>query len=311
MTASTAPQPASPHLAPVAAPFSLIPPNRLWEIYAAMLRCRAIAQRAAQLVESGVPAHTLRDALDREATYAGILVGLQSSDVLLPAPEDRLAGFLHGLSLADLFAPFAPGPWRRRRSTSKSIAQPLAPTPGAQLHLANGAAFALKPQVKDPLVVALCGPGLAPDPAWQQALDFAAAHTLPIVFVCHADARDAGTLAKAEACFNQLFSLAQAARVPAIAVDGQDAVAVYRVASESISRARLRRGPTLIACLAHSTSHLPSSSPPAGSPADPGEAIRGMETYLVRKALFDPGRKAQLLDAFARHLDRATRRLLR
>lgn len=341
MTASSASQSASAHLAPVSAPYSLISPERLWNLYAAMLRCRAIAERAGLLVQSGIPAQSLHAALGREAAYAGVLVGLHSADVLSFAPEDTLAGFLHGLSLNVLFAALAPPltpPARTRRKMAALAPQtaapqlakpvgllPAVPSPAAQLHLANGAAFALKPQARNPLVVALCGPGAAPDQAWQQAFEFAGAHTLPILLVCISQVRDAASLAKANAHFDRIFALAGSARVPTIAVDAQDAVAVYRVASESISRARLRRGPTLIACLAHPTSQVPDShtsefhppgpGQPAGDRADSGddlsEAIRGMETYLGRKSLFDPARKAQLLDAFARQLDRATRGLLR
>ena len=324
MTASTAPQPASPHLSPAPRPFSLISPERLWDLYAAMLRCRAIAERAGSLVQSGLPAHTLRDALGREATYAGVLVGLQSADVFFPAPEDTLAGFLHGLTLGNLFAPLArPAPARRKKSAPMSSTTPgplpLAPSPSEQLSLANGAAFALKPHTANPLVVALCGPGAAPQQAWQQALQFAAAHTLPILFVCHAQPLDNASLAETEAHFNQLSTLAQTARVPAIAVDAHDVVAVHRVASESISRARLRRGPTLIACHAHPTSQVSGQVQDRKSDADhtaeplagSGDAIRTMENYLGRKALFDPARKSQLLDGFARQLDHATRGLLR
>lgn len=315
MPASTAPQSASPHLAAVPAPFSLIAPERLWELYAAMLRCRAVARRAAELVDAGLPAHRLRDALGREAVYAGVLVCLQPADLLFAMPEDTLAGLLHGLSLANLFAPLAPAPARRKKNQPQAAPKedvlPFAPSAAAQLSLANGAAFALKPQPENPLAVALCGSGSAPGQAWRQALDFAGAHTLPILFVCHVQARNAAAFAKAQARLDRLFSFAQAARVPAIAVDAQDAVAVYRVASESISRARLRRGPTLIACLAHPTTSARGSKTQEGLHAESAETLHAMETCLTRKSLFDPARKAQIVDAFARQLDRATKELLR
>lgn len=309
-----APQPAATHLAAVLAPFMLISPERLWELYSAMLRCQAIAERAGELVKAGVPAKLLHRALGREAMYAGVLVGLQQSDVLLPSPEDRLVEFLHGASLGELFAPFAASKSARRKkdsSAKKAALLPLTPTPKAQLHMANGAALALKPQKGDPLAVALCDAGAAKDEAWKQALAFAGAHTLPILFVCYAEARKAAGRAANEARFDRLHALAQAAQVPAIAVDARDVVAVYRVASESISRARLRRGPTLIACLAHPSSQVREHDKDANSPASGGEAIRSMETYLGRKGLFDPARKARLVAAFARQLDRATQKLLR
>jgi TPP-dependent pyruvate/acetoin dehydrogenase alpha subunit len=311
---NAAPGHAAPHLAAVPAPFMLISAERLWELYSAMLRCRAIAERAGELVRAGVPAKPLSRALGREAMYAGVLVGLQQSDVLLATPEDRLAEFLHGVSLGELFAPFAASKQARRKKTSstkKASLPPPVPTPKAQLHMANGAALALKPQKGDPLAVALCGAGAAKDETWKQALAFAGAHMLPILFVCYAEARKTSGRAAIYARFDELHALAQAAQVPAIAVDAQDAVAVYRVTSESISRARLRRGPTVIACLAHPTLQAAERDEDAGSQTSASEAVRGMETYLDRKSLFDPARKARLMTAFMRQLDRTTRRLMR
>ncbi|HEV2215526.1 MAG TPA: thiamine pyrophosphate-dependent enzyme [Terracidiphilus sp.] len=311
--AGTIEQSVSSALAAVPAPFMLIAPERLWEMYAAMLRCHAIAKRADELAAAGAHARRLRAALGREAMYAGALVGLEAQDVLFPSPEDAVAGFLRGVSLADLFAPLAPQkPGRRKKSPARAASsQPIAQTPESQLHLANGAALALKPHADKALAVALGELGTAADEAWQQALAFAGAHTLPVLFVCYFRARNAVESAAAEARFDRLHDLAQAVQVPAIAVDANDAVAVYRVASESIARARIRRGPTLIACLLHPTGQVPDSGPRNDATDVFADAMRGLESYLGRKGLFDPARKAQLAGDFARQLNRATGGLLR
>lgn len=312
--AGTIEQSVSSALAAVPAPFMLIAPERLWEMYAAMLRCHAIAERADELAAADAHARRLRAALGREAMYAGALVGLEAQDVLFPSPEDAVAGFLRGVSLAELFAPLArQKPGRRKKSSIRAgvESQPIAQTPEAQLHLANGAALALKPQADKALAVALGELGAAADETWQQALAFAGAHTLPVLFVCYFRARNAAESAAAESRFDRLHELAQAAQVPAIAVDANDAVAVYRVASESIARARMRRGPTLIACLLHPTGQVPDSGPRNGASDVFADAMRGLESYLGRKGLFDPARKAQLAGDFASQLDRATGGLLR
>jgi TPP-dependent pyruvate/acetoin dehydrogenase alpha subunit len=58
---------------------------------------------------------------------------------------------------------------------------------------------------------------------------------------------------------------------PSISVDGNDVVAVFRVASEAIAHARKGHGPTLIEC-------------PLENSGDP---IQNMEKYLIRKGLVD------------------------
>ena len=65
---------------------------------------------------------------------------------------------------------------------------------------------------------------------------------------------------------------------PTIVVDGNDVVAVYRVASEAIFHARKNHGATLIECV-----HTPGSDP-----------LRTMETYLRNKSLYTPALKRNL-----------------
>ena len=77
---------------------------------------------------------------------------------------------------------------------------------------------------------------------------------------------------------------------PVITVDGSDAVAVYRVASESINRARMGRGPTLIECSAWDTN--PGRRRQTGRAARLDDPIDAMETYLMGKGLFSPGNEA-------------------
>jgi len=68
-------------------------------------------------------------------------------------------------------------------------------------------------------------------------------------------------------------------------------VAVYRVATESITHARMRHSATLIEC------HL----------WDGDDPILKMEKYLKRKGLFTPKLKRNIAAAFTRELDAALR----
>jgi len=89
-------------------------------------------------------------------------------------------------------------------------------------------------------------------------------------------------------------------------VDGNDVVAVYRVAYESIGRARQGRGPTLIECKdfpMHDHFGIDRKRAKGLKPSDP---IRSMETYLDRKGLFDRKLKRQISAGFNKELDAAT-----
>jgi pyruvate dehydrogenase E1 component alpha subunit len=81
----------------------------------------------------------------------------------------------------------------------------------------------------------------ADEQPWLDAMEIARAHGLPIVFVCPP---------LSEESTKQLASFVSkpGSELPRITTDGNDPVAVYRVAHESIERARRGRGATLIEC---------------------------------------------------------------
>jgi TPP-dependent pyruvate/acetoin dehydrogenase alpha subunit len=94
----------------------------------------------------------------------------------------------------------------------------------------------------------------------QKHLKLAVEQKLPLVFIGFDEPESAHSLKRREI---------EASTVPTITVDGADAVAVYRVASESIAYARNGKGPTLIDCL-------------MSRDADP---VQNMAAYLAAKGL--------------------------
>ncbi len=75
-----------------------------------------------------------------------------------------------------------------------------------------------------------------------------AVNDLPIVFVCQNNMWAESVSLKLQTKVQDIALKAQAYGFPGITVDGNDVVAVYRVASEAIARARKGAGPTLIEC---------------------------------------------------------------
>ncbi len=270
--------------------FSLISDEKLIALYTAMLQCRITAEWAhAAHRKAGHPAtHAIHG---REAAIAGVMVDLGAGDALSTTPRDQVAGTLKGISPRILLPADLARPAHRN---STSSAQPADPTAigvippalstSAQLLTACGAAWGQQTRAEGKVTAIFCGDTHPLPHLWHEALALAGRHQLPVLFVCqHAPAP-----AEAEAHSEQLAALAKTHRVPAITVDGSDAVAVYRVAFESLSRARQGRGPTLIECLA-----TPSAQDP----------LLNMESYLARKGLFH----AQLRQQIARKLRKQLR----
>ncbi len=121
----------------------------------------------------------------------------------------------------------------------------------------------------------------------RMAFEAARAHRLPVVFVL--EFSSAAEETRVEELLNR--GVAPGDEMPHIAVDGNDVVAVYRVAHEAIERARRDRGPTLIECIGFRV-----KGQPAGRHLDP---VANMERYLRGKGLLTRKVKQEMLSQVA------------
>lgn len=298
---------AAPHVQPDGGGFSLISNEKLIAIYTALVKCRMLAQRIVRVPRRGKGPGPAPE-LDREATLASVVVDLLPEDALSLSHADLVAGYIKGMPLHELIRSLAPaghGSVRlRSRATRKEAMQghviPPAPSTAAQLHIACGVACALKVQNACNITVALCDEFAAAQDAWREALTFAAMHQLPILFVCQQSIRNQAEELATQAQFDAMAAHAHVHRIPALTVDGHDAVAVYRVAFESIARARQGRGPTLIECRNHGGIFARKSKPMGVK--DP---LRRMEAYLMHKGLLSPGLKRKIAASVRSELDAA------
>ena len=87
-----------------------------------------------------------------------------------------------------------------------------------------------------------------------------------------------------------------------ISVDGNDVVAVYRVAYESLDRVRKGDGPVMIEGKTYSEANRGKRSKPVER--DP---LIHMERYLRAKKLLKPSWKKQLAEEFTKELKRAAK----
>jgi TPP-dependent pyruvate/acetoin dehydrogenase alpha subunit len=245
--------------------FSLISNQKLVQLYATMLKYHMLeermkAGRSHNLAKQSEPGGHWHLTSGREAATVGVLIDLVSEDTVVSAPGSLVPRFVKGLPLNEMFealnspaaAPSQAGPWLQ----------------GAII-----AAEAHKENKNKKIAVAFSGRGAATSLSWKNALAHALLHRLPMIFVS----------------WNPLR--AHPMDFPTIAVDGDDVVAVYRVASESIAHARQGLGPTLIECKRWQ------------GPGPVLNPIRNMEKYLTRKGLFNAVTKAEIAADFQKELD--------
>jgi TPP-dependent pyruvate/acetoin dehydrogenase alpha subunit len=243
--------------------FSLIPNEKLLQLYATMLKCRAIQERLRILIKENKLTLSLAASTGQDAATVGLTIDLLRDDTIALHPGDIIPLFISGLPLQDLL-----------RSLFRSISP--APSIAAQLKTVTKAAMHNKLCNNKKIAVAISNESKSPGP-WQEALASAVLHDLPMVFLS----------------WNHIPLKTKGHRLPAITVDGNDVVAVYRVACEAIAHARIGNGPTLIECQPYIL--------------DPGDPVLNMEKYLIRKGIFSEKFKKGIAARFSREFDAAAR----
>jgi pyruvate dehydrogenase E1 component alpha subunit len=117
---------------------------------------------------------------------------------------------------------------------------------GGGIPIANGLALAAQTRGEDRVAVANFGDGAANIGAFHEALNLASLWKLPVVFVCQNNRYGEHTAYEDHAPNEHMADRSAGYAMPGVAVDGNDADAVWAVAGEAIDRARAGGGPTLI-----------------------------------------------------------------
>jgi len=124
---------------------------------------------------------------------------------------------------------------------------------------AVGAGYAMKFRNESGRAV-LCtfGDGATSSGEWHEALNFAAVHALPVVFLCENNEWAISTPRSQQMAIENVIDKADGYGVPGVAVDGADTLATYAVTKSALDRARTGGGPTLVEAkcyrfLAHTT----------------------------------------------------------
>jgi TPP-dependent pyruvate/acetoin dehydrogenase alpha subunit len=238
--------------------FSLISDEKLLQLYTAIVKLRCIKERLKTL---GHLPDIEEPAIGQEAAVVGMTVDLHPEDTVALSQSDTQLNFLQGTSLRKVLRHISGHGANQSLATQVNIAIKSAQD---NIKKKNG---------KIAVVFSRGGSGYS-----EEVLCQAVVRKLPVLFVCLNSTVGDVPAHKSPEC-----------GIPSIPVDGNDVVAVCRVATESIAHARKGNGPTLIECILDTS-----------KTQDP---ILKMESYLKRKKLYCAEIRRKVTASFAQELD--------
>lgn len=280
----------------------LIPNARVRQIYLAMMQVRQLEETlAAQKPRRAGSAA----ALGLEACLVSTSVDLGVRDLVSDALAGGVVEFLRGATLESVVR--KDGKKRGLKASCGSAAKfPDWPGIEERLWAALGAAATLKSQraqaepeadgtttTDSGVAVVYTRLGEVTPGLWRRTLAHVAEQELPVVFVVLPAVGRSSSVKP-----GVTSAMAMRHGIPGIAVDADDAVAIYRVSQEALGRARMGGGPVLIECVPFVLEAA------RGLHKASMDAIRGLEHYMLGRHIATRKWMERETKAFAKRVAR-------
>jgi acetoin:2,6-dichlorophenolindophenol oxidoreductase subunit alpha len=268
--------------------------DRATQLYRMMARIRAFENAAEEASRGSVAAFgaslaqsSIRGPLHlstgQEAVAAGVCINLEKQDYVTSTHRGHghtlAKGAAMGPMMAELFGR-ASGP-NRGKGGSMHIADFSVGMLGANgvvadgMPIAVGAAHAIKIRKEKRVVACFFGDGAINRGPFLEALNWAAIHALPVLFVCEDNRWSATTPTDAMTAGEGALARAEAIGVPGVQVDGNDVFAVDDATRTLIPEVKTKGPRFLHAVTYRFKGHV---SVDAAAYRDPGEVSKALET---------------------------------
>lgn len=226
------------------------------ELYRLLLRIRRFEERIVALYpeqEMKTPVHLC---IGQEGVPAGICSQLAREDYIFSTHRSHGHCIAKGMELHAIAAELYGRETGccRGRGGSMHLVDPEHGIPGSSaivggsIPLSVGAALSARMQGNGRIAVAFFGDGAAEEGSFHESLNFAALHSLPVIFVCENNFYATNSPFSARQPSSGIAAKGAGFGIPAAAIDGNDVIAVHAAAGEAIKRARDGGGPTLLEC---------------------------------------------------------------
>ena len=296
--------------------------DELLHAYRTMLRVRAFDDTCLKLQRSGRIGFSIPNK-GIEATQVGAASALRRSDWLFPSYRDFGMALYHGITprqmMDNMFGNAADTARGRQMPVHFSWTEPIhffsiSSPIGTHIPHAVGCAFAMRERGGDDAALVSFGDGGTSSLGFHSGMNFAGVWKAPVVFLCQNNQWAISCPADKQTASDGFAVKAAAYGMPGVTVDGNDLLAVRKVVSEALDRARAGDGPTLIEAKTfrmggHSTADDPTRYIPAEilehwAKKDP---IERFERFLLASGLWNTSTRDEMYAAAMEEVAAAAR----
>lgn len=286
----------------------------LRSMYEWMLRVRVFDTRMVSLQRQG-RINFFVPSTGEEAAQIGTAWALRPEDWVFPAYREQGVALFRGYPLDAMLCQMLGNreDYLQGRQMPNHFGSPryrfaVASSPvGTHIPHAVGAAWSARLRREPSVAVTYFGDGATSTGDFHAGMNFAAVQQLPVVFVCKNNGWAISLPRAKQTRVERLSDKAAAYGMPGIQVDGNDVLAVYKVAHEAVEWARSGSGPVMVELLTqrmgpHSTADDPTRyrEPELLEPWKKKDPLVRFRLYLESRGLWteaDEERAASEMDA--------------
>jgi TPP-dependent pyruvate/acetoin dehydrogenase alpha subunit len=262
----------------------LVNNKKLREMFVAMVEVRCLDEHVAVSQKKRKIRLRLDPIRGQEACRVSTAIDLVPGDLVIDSHVGVAMGLVLGADVSSLLKGLSARVSDKAYGIASEKQLPWIEDVEDRLRIAMGAALAFKTLKRGNIVVVYVRGHEATGGAWRRTLTLATKLDLPMIFV---------VLPERDIKSKNVSRKARAFGVPGIPVDANDAVALYRVAQESIGRTRGGDGPVVIECVRY---RLRGKQ---GAALDP---IAQMKEFLVARKVGDEAWMDRVEEAFRKRL---------
>ena len=233
---------------------SVLPTEKLSEMYRTMYLIRRVEESLLTLAESGKIGGAMHTALGHEANAVGTAAALRAEDYLTCTYRGHHHSLARGMDAGRAIAEvlgradgFAKGKGGSMHFIDPSLGLMGANgIVGAQVPHATGMALASKMRGDERIAITFFGEGALFQGLMHETFNMAQKWSLPVIFYCENNRYSEMTPTSRTSSITDIYMFARAYGMESMQIDGNDVESVYQAVSQAATRARAGEGPTFI-----------------------------------------------------------------